>query len=167
MTERILHELIDAFPKLLLPAVKVTIPLTLLSFSLGLLIALMTALVQVAKVPVLRKAARFYVWIIRCTPMIVQLFVVYFGLPSVGIRLASFPSAVLVFFVIFFAAFVMSNVIVPCGWTSREQEMKRETKRSGHNSFMNLRICGLQIVSVCIIVNYKLRLDITLLKSRC
>ena len=97
MTERILHELIDAFPKLLLPAVKVTIPLTLLSFSLGLLIALMTALVQVAKVPVLRKAARFYVWIIRCTPMIVQLFVVYFGLPSVGIRLASFPSAVLVF----------------------------------------------------------------------
>ena len=97
MTERIMHELIDAFPKLLIPAVKVTIPLTLLSFSFGLLIALITALVQVAKVPVLRKAARFYVWIIRCTPMIVQLFVVYFGLPSVGIRLASFPSAVLVF----------------------------------------------------------------------
>ena len=97
MTERILHELIDAFPKLLIPAVKVTIPLTLLSFSFGLLIALMTALVQVAKVPVLRKAARFYVWIIRCTPMIVQLFVVYFGLPSIGIRLASFPAAVLVF----------------------------------------------------------------------
>ena len=40
MTERILHELIDAFPKLLIPAVKVTIPLTLLSFSFGLLIAL-------------------------------------------------------------------------------------------------------------------------------
>ena len=97
MTERIFHELVDAFPKLLLPAVKVTIPLTLLSFSIGLLIALVTALVQVAKVPVLRKAARFYVWIIRCTPMIVQLFVVYFGLPSIGIRLAAFPSAVIVF----------------------------------------------------------------------
>ena len=97
MTERIFHELVDAFPKLLLPAIKVTIPLTLLSFSIGLLIALTTALVQVAKIPVLRKAARFYVWIIRCTPMIVQLFVVYFGLPSIGIRLASFPAAVLVF----------------------------------------------------------------------
>ncbi len=97
MTERIFHELVDAFPKLLLPAIKVTIPLTLLSFSIGLLIALATALVQVAKVPVLRKVARFYVWIIRCTPMIVQLFVVYFGLPSIGIRLASFPAAVLVF----------------------------------------------------------------------
>ena len=97
MTERIFHELVDAFPKLLLPAIKVTIPLTLLSFSIGLLIALATALVQVAKVPVLRKAARFYVWIIRCTPMIVQLFVVYFGFPGIGIRLASFPAAVLVF----------------------------------------------------------------------
>jgi len=97
MTERIFHELVDAFPKLLLPAIKVTIPLTLLSFSIGLLIALTTALVQVAKIRVLRKAARFYVWIIRCTPMIVQLFVVYFGLPSIGIRLASFPAAVLVF----------------------------------------------------------------------
>ena len=95
MTERIFHELVDAFPKLLLPAIKVTIPLTLLSFSIGLLIALTTALVQVAKVPVLRKAARFYVWIIRCTPLIVQLFVVYFGLPSIGIRLAAFPSAVI------------------------------------------------------------------------
>jgi len=48
MTERIFHELVDAFPKLLLPAIKVTIPLTLLSFSIGLLIALATALVQVA-----------------------------------------------------------------------------------------------------------------------
>ena len=97
MSERIFHELLDAFPKLLLPGLKVTVPLTLLSFSIGLLIALMTALVQVAKIPVLRRIARFYVWIIRCTPMIVQLFVVYFGLPNIGIRLASFPAAVLVF----------------------------------------------------------------------
>ena len=97
MPERIIHELIDAFPKLLLPALKVTIPLTLLSFSIGLVIALITALVQVAKIPVLRRVARFYVWIIRCTPMIVQLFVVYFGLPGIGIRLASFPAALLVF----------------------------------------------------------------------
>ena len=61
------------------------------------MIALITALVQIAKIPVLRRLARFYIWIIRCTPMIVQLFVVYFGLPNIGIRLASFPAAVLVF----------------------------------------------------------------------
>ena len=56
-----------------------------------------TALVQTAKVPVLRKVARFYVWIIRGTPMIVQLFVVYFGLPNIGILLSAFASAVIVF----------------------------------------------------------------------
>ena len=97
MNDRIVTELLESFPKLLMPALSATIPLTVLSFTIGLLIALMTALVQIAKIPVLRRIARFYIWIIRCTPMIVQLFVVYFGLPSIGIRLPSFPAAVLVF----------------------------------------------------------------------
>ena len=97
MNDRIVTELLESFPKLLMPALSATIPLTVLSFTIGLLIALLTALVQIAKVPVLRRLARFYIWIIRCTPMIVQLFVVYFGLPSIGIRLPSFPAAVLVF----------------------------------------------------------------------
>lgn len=97
MNDRIVTELLESFPKLLMPALSATIPLTALSFSIGLLIALLTALVQIAKIPVLRRLARFYIWIIRCTPMIVQLFVVYFGLPSIGIRLPSFPAAVLVF----------------------------------------------------------------------
>ena len=74
-----------------------TIPLTAISFTIGLIIALFTALVQTAKIPVLRRLARFYVWIIRGTPMIVQLFVVYFGLPSIGILLDSFTSALIVF----------------------------------------------------------------------
>ena len=97
MNDRIVTELLESFPKLLRPALTATIPLTALSFSIGLLIALLTALVQIARIPVLRRLARFYIWIIRCTPMIVQLFVVYFGLPNIGIVLPSFPAAVLVF----------------------------------------------------------------------
>lgn len=97
MNSRIFHELVDSFWKLLLPGIRVTIPLTLISFAIGLLIALGTALVQVANLLILKQAARFYVWIIRGTPMIVQLFVVYFGLPSIGITLPAFPCAVLVF----------------------------------------------------------------------
>ncbi len=97
MSERILKELADSFVKLLIPGIRVTIPLTVISFTCGIIIALAVALVQVAKIPVVRHLARFYVWIIRGTPMIVQLFVVYFGLPSIGIRLAAFPSAVIVF----------------------------------------------------------------------
>ncbi len=97
MNERVLKILISSFGSLLSAGLKMTIPLTAISFSIGLVIALFTALVQIAKIPVLRKLARFYVWIIRGTPMIVQLFVVYFGLPNIGILLSSFASAVLVF----------------------------------------------------------------------
>ncbi len=97
MNSRIIAELADSFFKLLMPGIRITIPLTVISFVLGLIIALMTALVQVAKIPVLKQIARFYVWIIRGTPMIVQLFVVYFGLPSIGVRLDPFPSAIIVF----------------------------------------------------------------------
>ncbi len=74
-----------------------TIPLTVISFSLGMVIAVLTALVQYAKVPVLRQITRFYIWIIRGTPLLVQLYVVFYGLPSLGIILDPFPSAVLVF----------------------------------------------------------------------
>ena len=97
MDSRIIEELITSFPKLLSVGIKVTIPLTLISFTIGIGIGLVTAMVQTAKLPVLKQIARFYVWIIRGTPMIVQLFVVYFGLPSIGITLAAFPSAVIVF----------------------------------------------------------------------
>ena len=55
------------------------------------------ALVQFAHVPVLQRLARFYIWVIRGTPVLVQLFVVFYGLPGVGILIEPFPAAVLVF----------------------------------------------------------------------
>lgn len=97
MNSRILEELWNSFGMLALAAIKITIPLTIISFIIGVFIALMTALVQTAKIPILKQLARFYVWIIRGTPMMVQLFVVYFGLPSIGVRIPAFPSAVIVF----------------------------------------------------------------------
>lgn len=97
MSERIIQELASSFFDLLIPGITVTVPLTLISFTIGLMIALAVALIEIAKVPVLMRAVRIYVWIIRSTPMIVQLFVVYFGLPNIGIKLAAFPSAILVF----------------------------------------------------------------------
>ena len=49
---------LGAFPKLLMTALKVTVPLTAISFTLGIMIALLTALVQIAKIPVLRQLAQ-------------------------------------------------------------------------------------------------------------
>lgn len=87
----------DSFPKILLPGLTMTIPLTILSFSFAMVIAVATALVQFANVKVLKHIARFYIWIFRGTPLLVQLFVVFFGLSRVGILLDPFPAAVIVF----------------------------------------------------------------------
>lgn len=88
---------LESFPKILLPGLVTTIPLTLISFSLALVIAVVTALVQFANVKVLRRIARFYIWIFRGTPLLVQLYIVFYGLSRIGIVLAPFPAAVIVF----------------------------------------------------------------------
>ena len=74
-----------------------TIPLTVISFAIALVIALFTAIVKIAEVPMLKPLSRLYVWIIRGTPLLVQLFVVFYGLPSLGIVLDAFLSAIIVF----------------------------------------------------------------------
>ena len=95
--ERLLKLFIDSFPKILIPGLTVTVPLTIISFSLAMVIAVAVALVQFANVKVLKPVARFYIWIFRGTPLLVQLFVVFFGLSRVGIVLEPFPAAVIVF----------------------------------------------------------------------
>ena len=97
MSERLVGILVDSFGKILLPGLTVTIPLTVISFTLALIIAVVVALVQFAHVPVLQQIARFYIWVMRGTPVLVQLFVVFYGLPGVGILIEPFPAAVLVF----------------------------------------------------------------------
>ena len=97
MDERLIQILIDSFSKILLPGIMVTIPLTVISFSIAMIIAIIVAMIQFAKIPVLRQIARFYIWIVRGTPLLVQLYVVFFGLPKLGVIIDPFPCAVLVF----------------------------------------------------------------------
>jgi len=63
---------IDSFPKILIPGLTVTIPLTVISFTFALIIAVIMALVQFANVKVLKQIARFYIWIfsapLSCKP---------------------------------------------------------------------------------------------------
>ncbi|AJD90080.1 cysteine ABC transporter permease [Jeotgalibacillus malaysiensis] len=77
--------------------IKNTIPLTLLSFTFGLILALLTALARLSGNKILSGIARVYVSAIRGTPLLVQLFIVFFGLPDLGITLDPFPSAVIAF----------------------------------------------------------------------
>lgn len=95
--QRLWEILSDSFWKILLPGLTVTIPLTAIAFSLAMVIAVAVALVQFARVPGASQLCRFYIWVARGTPLLVQLFVVFFGLPRVGIRIDPFPAAVIVF----------------------------------------------------------------------
>ena len=97
MNERIIGILASSFKEILLMGLKVTISLTLLSFFFGFIIALIVALTRVSKIKVLSQIASIYVWIFRGTPLIVQLFIIFYGLPAMGIVLDAFPSAVIGF----------------------------------------------------------------------
>ena len=97
MSDRLIEILVTSFSKIMIAGIEVTLPLTLLSFALSLIIGLLLALVQIANVPGLKQFARFYIWVFRGTPLIVQLFILFFGLPSIGIMLEAFPAAVLGF----------------------------------------------------------------------
>ena len=63
-----------------------TLRLGLAGIALAIVIGLVCALVQYYKVPVLRRVVGFYIQLSRNTPLLVQLFFIYYGLPKVGIR---------------------------------------------------------------------------------
>ena len=87
----------ESLGPLLWAALAFTTPLTLLSFALGLALGLATALVRLFGPAPIVPVARFYVWVIRGTPLLVQLFLIFYGLPSLGIVLDAFPAALIGF----------------------------------------------------------------------
>lgn len=92
-----LQLMLESLPSLLWAGLIFTIPLTLLSFVLGLSLGLVTAVTRLFAAKPFVWLARFYVWIFRGTPLLVQLFVIFYGLPSMGILLDAFPAALIGF----------------------------------------------------------------------
>jgi L-cystine transport system permease protein len=87
----------DSLGPLLAGTLKGTIPLTLISFTLGLVLALAVALMRLSGIAPVEAVARFYVSVIRGTPLLLQLFIIYYGLPSLGATIDPFPSACIAF----------------------------------------------------------------------
>lgn len=96
-------------PQMLAAGFKYTIPLAIVSFFFGLILALITALVRISKrrgpFMIIKWIFGFYVWLFRSTPLLVQLFIVFFGLPYLkikgifpnGIKLEPFTAGVITF----------------------------------------------------------------------
>ncbi|RSM22663.1 cysteine ABC transporter permease [Aeromonas salmonicida] len=92
-----LQLMIDSFWPLLSAGLIFTVPLTLITFVLGILLGFLVALARLYGSTPLVVLVRFYVWLIRGTPLLVQLFLIFYGLPSAGIVLDAFTAAVIGF----------------------------------------------------------------------
>ncbi|CRK81553.1 amino acid ABC transporter permease [Neobacillus massiliamazoniensis] len=98
--DRLTH-LIDIAQSSFLPlwkgAIFYTIPLALITFVIGLILAILTALARISHNRILQWIARIYVSAIRGTPLLVQLFIIFYGLPNIGITLDSYVAAIIGF----------------------------------------------------------------------
>lgn len=88
-------EFIVKYIPLYIEAAKLTIGLGLAGIFFSLVIGLAVSLIQYFRVPVLKKIAGAYIELSRNTPLLVQLFFLYFGLPKIGIHLSSQACAVI------------------------------------------------------------------------
>ena len=86
---------------MLLDGMWVTAQVTVLSLLIALVIGLISCLMGLSKNPILRGLSGFYLWLIRGTPFIVQLFIIYFGLPQLvkaigidGFRITAFAASI-------------------------------------------------------------------------
>lgn len=82
--------IIDSLPSLL-KATGMTIFLAAISILIALVIGFLTAIIRILKVRGLNEIANVYVSLMRGTPLLVQIFVIYYGLPQIGIALDRFP----------------------------------------------------------------------------
>lgn len=80
LESREMRILTGAFWPMLKQGLIYTIPLTLISFAIGMVIAVVSALLIINRVPLLSRIMRLYVWVFRGTPLLVQLFIVYWGI---------------------------------------------------------------------------------------
>lgn len=67
---------------LLMEGLKMTVLISLLSLAIGMVLGLVSCLFSISKNAVLKFISGVYIWIIRGTPMLVQAFIVYFGMPQ-------------------------------------------------------------------------------------
>ncbi|MET3288954.1 amino acid ABC transporter permease [Brevibacillus fluminis] len=87
--------LVTQFFPFLLEASWLTLELTVLSTILGLILGLIAALMKISNSKPLMWLADFYLWVIRGTPVLVQILLMYFALPQFGIQLDAFVASVL------------------------------------------------------------------------
>jgi len=124
----------------LLPALMQGLGQTLKLFALTLVFSLPLGLVftlgSISRVPPLRWLARGYIWVFRGTPLMLQLFFIYYGLPFIGLTFDRFPAAVLTF-VLNYAAYFAE--IYRAGIQSIDRGQHEAAKTLGFTPWQTMR----------------------------
>ncbi|MBB6098631.1 cystine transport system permease protein [Deinobacterium chartae] len=89
-----MQAVLESLP-LMLRGAGVTLGFALAAMVLGLILGFLTALARISKLRALQGLARTYVSAIRGTPLLVQIFVIYYGLPSIGVRLDAITAGII------------------------------------------------------------------------
>ena len=112
----------------------------ILSFPLGIVVAIL----RLSKVRVVRKITEIYIWILRGTPLLLQIMLVFFGLPTIGIAFDQFDS-ILIAFVLNYAAYF--GEIIRSGIQSIEKGQRESAEILGFSSWqINMKIILPQVI---------------------
>jgi len=114
-----------------------TVWLTVAATAIGLLVGSAAALMKMAANPLLRWVASFYIWLWRATPLLVQLVILYTGLPQIGIRLTVVECA-LIGFGLNEAAYLAE--VIRAGIRSVDRGQVEAAKALGMNYAKTMRI---------------------------
>ena len=91
------YEHLPYFLEVLLSGAVMTIVVTIGGFAVAIVLGVVFAALKTARSPILRAVAYLYVEIFRAVPVLTQLFIIYFGLATIGIRLNPIPAAIVGF----------------------------------------------------------------------
>ena len=121
---------------LLLEGILTTIEVSVLAIVLSLALGLGMAALGLWKRHILRRAVKLYVKVFRCIPFMVQIYIIYYGLPTLGIRLPAFWTGALVLG-LYTAAYV--EVIVESGVRALPKGQNEAAVAMGMPYLMRLR----------------------------
>jgi polar amino acid transport system permease protein len=86
---------ITPYVHMLLKGAVTTIQASLLAVSFGTILGILVGAVRVMPLKWVRSLAATYIYVIRGTPLLIQLFLIYFGLPSLGLNLSAFTAGII------------------------------------------------------------------------
>jgi polar amino acid transport system permease protein len=81
----------------MLDGTQITLEIFFVTLLLSLPLGMMAALGRLSSLKIISRIVEFYIWIMRGTPLMLQLLFVYFALPMIGIRLPDIAAALLAF----------------------------------------------------------------------